>query len=115
MSAWHVTAIEELEWSSRDADELFSVAELSIESELSIVSESSIASELSAPLLSEEISSFSCPLVLFALLLSSQAASIKVNAAATNPQAIFARFCFMSSLLLKVWSRFCLCTGKYIL
>ena len=111
MSAWHVTAIEELELSSRDADELSSSAELSIESELSIVSKSSIASELSAPLLSEEISSFSCLLVLFALLLSSQAASVKasVNAAMVSVDPIALRlqddvvfFCFIVSLLLKV-------------
>jgi hypothetical protein len=74
-------AIEELELSSRDSDE------------------SPSATELSAPLLSEEISSFSCPLVLFALLLSSQATNVKASATAANPQAIFKRRCFMASLL----------------
>lgn len=104
MRAWHVTAIEELELSSRDADEPPSVAELSAVAELLAVAELSIVSELSIvleplpPLLSEEFSSMSGPLALFALLLSSQAASVKASAAAAIPQAIFVR-CFMARLL----------------
>ena len=103
MRAWHVTAIEELELSSREADEPPSVAELSAVAELLTVAELSAVAELSMlsdplpPLLSEEFSSMSGPLAL-ALLLSSQAASVKVSAAAASPQAIFVR-CFMARLL----------------
>lgn len=112
MRAWHVTAIEELELSSREADELsgrvdpLDDGELSAVSELLAVAELSIEGELSAPLpplLSEEFSSISGPLTLVALLLSSQAASVKVSAAAASPQAIFVR-CFMVFLLLRVLS-----------
>ncbi len=111
MRAWHVIAMEELELSSWDADEPPSVAELSAVAELLTVAELSAVAELSMlseplpPLLSEEFSSMSGPLTL-ALLLSSQAASVKVSAAAASLQAIFVR-CFMMILLLKVWSRFC--------
>jgi hypothetical protein len=114
-------AMEELELSSLDADELsgrdesLDSAELSTESgfsvsaellgvsELSAVAELSVESELSIPLLLEEISSLSCPLVLFTLVLSSQAASVKASTAAASPQVIFVR-CFMVILLIKVLS-----------
>ena len=114
MRAWHVTAIEELELSSREADELSgrvdplddgelsAVAGLLTVAELSAVAELSMLSEPLPPLLSEEFSSMSGPLTL-ALLLSSQAASVKVSAAAASPQAIFVR-CFMVFLLLRVLS-----------
>jgi hypothetical protein len=104
--AWQVTAKDELELSSRDADEPPSVAELSAVAELltvaelSAVAELSMLSELSPPLLSEEISSDKGSV---ALLLSSQAVSVKASAAAANPQAIFVR-CFIVILLLKVLS-----------
>ena len=114
MRAWHVTAIEELELSSREADELSgrvdplddgelsAVAELLTVAELSVVAELSMLSEPLPPLLSEEISSLSGPLAL-ALLLSSQAISVKASVAAASPQAIFVR-CFMVFLLLRVLS-----------
>jgi hypothetical protein len=107
--AWHVTAIEELELSSREADELpgreepldegelSAVAELLTVAELPAVAELSIVSELSVPLLSEEFSSMSGLLTL-ALLLSSQAASVKVSAAAASPQANLMKFFFMAFL-----------------
>jgi hypothetical protein len=100
--AWQVTAKDELELSSRDADEPPSVAELSAVAELLTVAELPIESDPLPPLLSEEFSSMSGPLTL-ALLLSSQAASVKVSAAAASPQAIFVR-CFMVFLLLRVFS-----------
>ena len=109
MRAWHVTAIEELELSSREADELsgrvdpLDDGELSAVAELLIVAELSIESDPLPPLLSEEFSSISGRPALFALLLSSQAASVKASAAAASPQAIFVR-CFMVFLLLRVLS-----------
>ena len=105
MRAWQVTAIDELELSSRDADDSSVDVELpSPSAELSIVS------ELLPPLLSEEISSLSGPLAL-ALLLSSQAISVKASVAAAKI-SIDPRiredddviFCFMVILLLKVLS-----------
>jgi hypothetical protein len=87
--ARQVTAIDELELSSRDADDSSVDVELpSPSAELSIVS------ELLPPLLSEEISSLSGPLAL-ALLLSSQAISVKASVAAAIPQAILMKFFFM--------------------
>ena len=118
MRAWHVIAIEELELSSRGSVESLDVPELSTElgffavSELLGVSELSAMAELSVLLLSEEISSLSGPLALFGLLLSSQAASVKVRAAAVmvsmDPiawlQDDVVVFCFMVILLLKFLS-----------
>jgi hypothetical protein len=120
--------MEELELSSREADELsgkeesledgelpalaelLPVAELSALPESFSVAELSTVSEPSPPLLSEEISSLSGPLTL-ALLLSSQAASVKVSAAAAmvsmDPIALRLQddvviCCFMLGLLFKV-------------
>lgn len=109
MRAWQVTAKDELELSSREADELSgreepldegelsAVAELLTVAELSAVAELSMLSELSPPLLSEEISSLSGPLAL-ALLLSSQAISVKASVAAAIPQANLMKFFFMAFL-----------------
>ena len=117
MRAWQVTAIDELELSSREPDELsgredpLDDGELSVSTELlfvvelSAVAELSTVSEFSLPLPSEEFFSMSGPFTL-ALLLSSQADSVKASAAAASPQAIFVR-CFMVFLLFKVWPRFC--------
>lgn len=99
-------AKDELELSSRDADDSSVDVELpspsaELSAELSGLVDS-LESSLSPPLLSEEISSLSGPFTL-ALLLSSQADSVKASAAAANPQAIFVR-CFMVFLLLRVLS-----------
>lgn len=117
MRAWQVTAKDELELSSRESDDSFVDVELpSLSAELS--AELSTELELSAPLLSEEISSLSGPLAL-ALLLSSQAISVKASVAAAkisiDPRRSLSRtpiwdedddviFCFMVILLLKVLS-----------
>ena len=83
MRAWQVTAKDELELSSRDADDSSTDVELpSVSAELSGLVDS-LESSPSLPLLSEEISSLSGPLAL-ALLLSSQAASVKASVAAAK-------------------------------
>lgn len=105
--------MEELELSSRDADELpgkeeslddgelpalaelLPVAELSALPESFSVAELSTVPEPSPPLLSEEISSDEGSV---ALLLSSQAVSVKASAAAANPQANLMKFFFMTFL-----------------
>jgi hypothetical protein len=86
--------------SSRDADDSSIDVELpsplaELSAELSGLVDS-LESSPSPPLLSEEISSDEGSV---ALLLSSQAVSVKASAAAANPQAIFKRRCFMASFL----------------